>query len=999
MENEVKIKGARQHNLKNINVKIPKNKLVVFTGVSGSGKSSLAYDTIYAEGQRRYVESLSSYARQFLGIMDKPDVDTISGLSPSISISQKTVSHNPRSTVGTITEIYDYLRLLFARIGNPHCSKCGRKIVRQDIDQIIYNMRGLIEKEGQGLPKSKPTRWIILAPVIRGRKGEFTQLFKDLKNKGFTFVRIDGQIYSLDDDLILIKTNRHTIDVVVDKLTIERKSDFTRRLTEAVQQALGLSNGLVILSKVEDASFSFPKKPKNLIDNLYSELFSCPVCNISLAEVEPRLFSFNTPHGACKKCNGLGEILKVDPSLVLNENLTIAEGAITPLSSQFMHDTWLARTIIKVCEENDIPIRKPLSELSKKHKDVLLFGTEKKIYSVVGTNRYGDTTTIYETFPGVISIIESKFRKTQSKYMQEQINKFMRQEICPRCYGARLKPESLAVTVADKNISQVTQLSIKDSFEWIANLSLSERNKIIGTPIIKEISSRLGFLSSVGLDYLTLSRKASTLAGGEAQRIILASQIGSGLTGVLYVLDEPSIGLHQRDNKKLIKTLKNLRDLGNTVIVVEHDQETIESADYIVDFGPGGGKHGGKIVAQGKVNDIKNNRRSLTGDYLSGRKKIEVRSGKWDILDSEVGSGISRSRKSRSQNIVPQSAKGANLTSHITHHTSLILTGCSQFNLKNIDVQFPLGKLICVTGVSGSGKSTLIVETLYKALKLQFNRYYKNIPGRYKNISGWQSIKAVQLIDQAPIGRTSRSNPATYTKAFDYIRDLFASTKLSRLFGFKKGRFSFNVKGGRCEACEGQGENRIQMQFMSDIYVKCEICSGKRYNSQTLEVNYKDKNIADILDLTVEEALKFFKNIPGLYRKLKTLDEVGLSYIELGQPAPLLSGGEAQRTKLAAELSKHGAGDTLYILDEPTTGLHFDDLKKLLKVLGKLVEKGNTVIVIEHNLDVIKNADWIVDLGPEGGDDGGEIVAAGTPYQLAKVENSYTGQFLKKLLL
>lgn len=964
MEDKITIKGARQHNLANIDLELPKNKLVVFTGVSGSGKSSMAFDTIYAEGQRRYVESLSAYARQFLGLMDRPDVDSIDGLSPAISISQKSVSHNPRSIIGTVTEIYDYLRLLFARVGHPHCPQCGREIVQQDLDQIIDTMVKLIS-QAQRQRARTPTRWIVLSPVVRDRKGEFTRLFKDLRAKGFPTVRIDNQIFSLDEDLILIKTNRHTIEVVIDRITVAKKSNYTKRLTEAVEQALELSDGLAILSQVKDSSFNFPEKPKQLADHLFSQQFACPDCNINVEEIEPRLFSFNTPHGACSECNGLGTILKVDPQLTLNDNLSITEGGITPLARQFTQDTWLARVILAVCKENNIPTRAPLAKLTKKQRQLLLYGTGDQTYLVEGENRYGRLTTITEKFKGIIHILQDRYQGTQSEYMRSQIEKYMRRETCSACEGARLKPEALSVTINNKNIAEVTEMSIKEAKKWTKDraLKLSRRELVIAGPILKEINNRLSFLTSVGLDYLTLSREARTLAGGEAQRIVLASQIGSGLTGVLYVLDEPSIGLHQRDNKRLIRTLKDLRDLGNTIVVVEHDQETIESADYIVDFGPGGGKHGGKIVGEGSVEAIKRNKKSLTGDYLAGRKKIEVRT-----------------------------------TSHFSHPTSLKIKGCSQFNLKNIDVAFPLGHLICVTGVSGSGKSTLVVETLYKALKFNFNPYYKENPGKFSDIAGFEKIKNIQLIDQSPIGRTPRSNPATYTKVFDYIRDLFAQTEHARLRGYNKGRFSFNVKGGRCEACEGQGENKIEMQFLADVYVKCEICQGKRYNHQTLEVTFKDKNIAEILEMTVEEAATFFKNIPGLARKLKTLMDVGLSYIELGQPAPILSGGEAQRVKLATELSKHGKGNTLYILDEPTTGLHFHDLKKLLNVLRKLVDKGNTVVVIEHNLDVIKNADWIIDLGPEGGEGGGEVVAAGTPNNITKVDRSFTGRFLKNVL-
>lgn len=966
---KIKIRGARQHNLKNIDLDIPKNKLVIFTGVSGSGKSSLAFDTIYAEGQRRYVESLSAYARQFLGVMDKPDLDTIEGLSPAISISQKTVSHNPRSTVGTVTEIYDYLRLLFARIGKPHCPNCGLKVDKQDLSQIISSIKKVISKEQQSLGK-RPGRWLILSPVVRGRKGEFTQLFNDLQSKGYTKIRVDNHFYNLDEDFVLIKTNRHSIDVVIDRITSKSDDeDLSNRLTEAVEQALQLSDGLVILAQVKDSSFNFPEKPKTLQDYLYSEKFACPVCNINLEEIEPRLFSFNTPYGACRECNGLGKILRIDPSLVINEKLTIKEGALHPLTHHFTQNTWLARTILSVCQDYHIPTNLPLSEITDEQKKILLYGTGNKVYRVEGENRYGRATTITESFNGIIAYLTNRYQETGSDYMRNQIEKYMRQEICPVCSGSRLKLESLSITIAEKNIAQVTQLSINKFFDWLQKLNLSKQEEFIGKPIIKEISNRLGFLLSVGLEYLTLDREAKSLAGGEAQRIMLASQIGSGLTGVLYVLDEPSIGLHQRDNQRLIKTLKTLRDLGNTVIVVEHDKETMENADYLFDFGPGGGKHGGQIVAAGNLEEIKQNKNSLTGDYLSGRKRIAT--GNWST-------SLEPRRSGRLE--------------------TLEIDGCSQFNLKNINVKLPLGKLICITGVSGSGKSTLIVETLYKALKMQFNPYYKETPGSFKKLNGYQYIKNIQLIDQSPIGRTPRSNPATYTKAFDYIRDLFTRTKMAQMRGYQKGRFSFNVKGGRCEACEGQGENRIEMQFMPDVYVKCDVCKGYRYNTQTLEVTYKEKNIAEVLSMTVEEALEFFKNITGLKHKLETLLEVGLSYIELGQPAPILSGGEAQRVKLATELSKHGQGRTLYILDEPTTGLHFHDLQKLLKVLRELVNKGNTVVIIEHNLDIIKNADWIIDLGPEGGENGGEIIATGTPKQIARIRHSYTGQFLHDIL-
>ena len=959
---DIVIRGARQHNLKGIDLTIPKNKLIVFTGVSGSGKSSLAFDTIYAEGQRRYVESLSSYARQFLGVMDKPDVDTIEGLSPSISISQKNVSHNPRSTVGTITEIYDYLRLLFARVGHPHCPNCGKEIQMQDIDQITKSAQELIKLATKKAGK-KGSRWMILAPVVRDKRGEFTQLFDNVKAKGFTSVRIDGRVYGIDDDLVLIKTNKHNIEVVVDRFIVGKKESDLNRFKEGLEQALELSNGLVIIAEITDASFELPERPKEFEDHLFSEHFACADCNLNIAEIEPRLFSFNTPHGACKKCNGIGRILKVKTEVVLNDNLTISEGAITPIASHFINNTWLSRLIRSVCEQNDIPFREPVSSLNDAQKKLLIEGTGKKLYRVLGENRYGQTTSIEEQFLGITNILEKKHAETSSSYMRDQIERFMHREVCPDCNGSRLKPEALSVTIEEINIAQLTNLTIKEAFDWIKRVRFSNKEQLISKPIISELTSRLGFLNSVGLNYLTLAREAGTLAGGETQRIVLASQIGSGLTGVLYVLDEPSIGLHQRDNARLIKTLKHLRDLDNTVVVVEHDQETMESADWIVDFGPGGGKHGGEVVAEGTYEQIKRNDNSLTGEYLSGKLKVEHKSKEVDKSKQKY----------------------------------LTITNCSQFNLQNIDVALPLAKLVCITGVSGSGKSTLVVETLYKALKSKLNPYYRNTPGKYKDISGYEQMREVQLIDQSPIGRTPRSNPVTYTKAFDYIRDVFTNTKTAKIRGFSKGRFSFNVKGGRCEACEGQGENKIEMQFMPDVYVKCDVCKGKRYNSQTLDVLYKGKNIAQVLAMTVEEGVKFFKGYSQISKKLVTLEEVGLGYIELGQPAPLLSGGEAQRVKLAAELSKHGSGSTIYILDEPTTGLHFHDLKKLLHVLHKLVEKGNTVIVIEHNLDIIKNADWVIDLGPEGGAAGGKIVAKGTPLDVAKVKNSYTGQYLAKL--
>lgn len=970
MENKIIIRGARVHNLKNVNVAIPKNKLVVFTGISGSGKSSLAFDTIYAEGQRRYVESLSAYARQFLGVMDKPDVDSIEGLSPAISIDQKSVSHNPRSTVGTVTEIYDYLRLLFARIGHPHCPNCGREIFQQSVDQIVSTILQSMRNKFYG---KRPVRLMILAPVVRDRKGEFSQLFENLRSKGFSKVRIDRQIFDLSDDLVLIRTNKHTIEVVIDRVSLDQsiykdKNSFANlkfRLTDGVEQALKLSDGLVVVSEVQDPSFDYPEKPKKFADHLFSEHFACPVCNISLPPIEPRTFSFNSPYGACPACTGIGNLLKIDEELVLNLNLSISEGGIFPFAKAFAHDTWFARIIATVCQKYGIDIRAPLSKLTKEQKKILLLGTGQDLHRVEGENRFGRLTHIWETYPGVIPELERHFKETESDYVRAEIEKYMRQEICPTCNGSRLKKEALGITIDNCSIVKIASLSISLAHSWINSLPshICNREQAIANLIIKEIKTRLTFLNSVGLAYLTLDRATQTLAGGEAQRIRLASQIGSGLSGVLYVLDEPSIGLHQRDNKRLIRTLGNLRDLGNTVIVVEHDREMMESADWILDFGPGAGNKGGKVVAEGTPTEIKNNRASLTGDYLAGRKKITIQAHKPNPIQDR-----------------------------------LKIAGCSQFNLKNIDVSFPLGKFICVSGVSGSGKSTLVVETLYHALADQLHPFHKEKPGKFHSLTGVGNIDKVILIDQSPIGRTPRSNPATYSGAFTFIRDLFAQTPEARVRGYKPGRFSFNVKGGRCEACEGEGSLKIEMQFMPDVYVDCEVCEGKRYNNETLEVTFKEKNIAEVLEMSVEEALGFFANIPGLYQKLKTLSDVGLSYIHLGQPAPTLSGGEAQRVKLATELSKRATGKTLYILDEPTTGLHFADLEKLLQVLRKLVEKGNTVIIIEHNLDVIKNADYIIDLGPEGGDEGGYIVAQGTPKEVSLNKKSYTGQFLAKII-
>jgi excinuclease ABC subunit A len=966
MMDKLIIRGARQHNLKNINLELPKNKLIVFTGLSGSGKSSLAFDTIYAEGQRRYVESLSSYARQFLGIMDKPDVDSIEGLSPSISIDQKSASHNPRSTVGTVTEIYDYLRLLFARIGHPHCPVCGREISKQSPQQIVDRILEHAREHGT----SKYYRFLILSPVVRDRKGEFAGLFDNLKSKGYRETRVDNHFFTLDEDLVLIKTNKHSIDVVMDKISVDRKSlgAVRSRITDAVEQALSLSEGTVVVAEINDAGFAIPEKPKKVTDHMYSENFSCPVDNISLAEVEPRSFSFNSPHGACPTCSGIGTILTVDPDLVMRPELSITEGGILPFARMFFHDTWFSRVVSTVAERFGINPRLPLKLMTAKQRDVLLYGTGDTVYRVVGTNRFGDTTTIEEKYPGIIAELKRRYVESESDFVRAEIEKYMREEICAACAGKRLKKESLTVTIDQFSIADITELSISDCLEWIGTLltkTLSNTEKTIGAPIVKEIKARLTFLSAVGLDYLTLGRAAMTLSSGEAQRIRLASQIGSGLSGVLYVLDEPSIGLHQKDNSALIRTLKMLRNLGNTVIVVEHDRETMEKADYIVDFGPGAGEHGGEIVAQGNIDKIKATKSSITGQFLVGKRTI------------------SRPRQ---------------LQIAITDRDALTLVDASQNNLKHIDVSFPLGKFICVTGVSGSGKSTLIVETLYRALFAHYNPFTKDKPGAHKEIKGLEHIDKVILIDQSPIGRTPRSNPATYTKIFSIIRDIFAMTSEARLRGYKTGRFSFNVKGGRCEACEGEGQKKIEMQFLSDIYVTCEVCHGKRYNDETLEVLYHEKNIAQILDMTVEEAIVFFSHYPNLSEKLKTIYDVGLGYIHLGQPAPTLSGGEAQRVKIATELSRRATGKTVYILDEPTTGLHFADLEKLLHVLHRLTERGNTVIIIEHNLDVVKNADWIVDLGPDGGDKGGEVVAVGPPRDIAKIKRSYTGQFLREIL-
>lgn len=970
MNESIKIRGARQHNLKNIDMDIPKNKLVVLTGVSGSGKSSLAFDTIYAEGQRRYVESLSSYARQFLGIMEKPDVDSIEGLSPAISIDQKTTSHNPRSTVGTVTEIYDYLRLLFARIGHPHCPICGREISHQTLDQIVEQSLALIETTAK---ENKKGWFLVLSPMVQERKGEFSQLFENLKSKGYRQVRIDGFVRDLSEDLVLIKTNKHTIEAVIDRVATtsetfrgsSARSELKNRLADSIQQALNLSEGNVVLAQVLDKEFTMPTAPKKFKDHLFSELFACPVDNISLPEIEPRTFSFNAPQGACPTCAGLGKILKAEPDLIFSPELTITEGGILPFANMFEHESWYGRTILRVCEVNRINPRVPIKDLTEDQRKILLNGTGAQEYQVYGTNRFGKETFIWQRWEGIINNLERRYAETESDWAREEIKKYMRERLCPECKGARLKKEALSITIDSKSIAEVTAFSITGMVEWIDKLNglINDREKEIANLIIKEVQGRLRFLLNVGLEYLTLNRVAGSLSGGEAQRIRLASQIGSGLTGVLYVLDEPTIGLHPRDDYKLIDTLKKLRDLGNTVVVVEHDATMMNESDWIADFGPGAGKHGGEVVATGTPNQIKSNPKSITGQYLSGKKRIQL------------------FKNSASQLPVKTD--------------NLVVIGADMFNLKNIDVDFPLGKLVAITGVSGSGKSTLLVETLYPALQKELNPLYRGEAGGYKRIEGIENIDKAILIDQSPIGRTPRSNPATYTGLFDPIRDVFATTRDSKTAGYKKGRFSFNVRGGRCEACEGQGQIKIEMQFMSDIWVTCDVCHGKRYNVQTLEVSYRGKNIAEVLDMTVDEAKDFFHAHPQIEQKLETLSLVGLGYIALGQPATTLSGGEAQRVKLATELSRRATGKTVYILDEPTTGLHFADVENLLKVLKLLVARGNSVFIIEHNLDVIKNSDYIIDLGPEGGDGGGKIVAKGSPKDISQNKSSYTGQYLR----
>ena len=940
MNDKIIIKGAKEHNLKNINLEIPRDKLVVITGLSGSGKSSLAFDTLYAEGQRRYVESLSSYARQFLGLMEKPDVESIEGLSPAISIDQKTTSKNPRSTVGTVTEIYDYIRLLYARVGTPYCPNCGKKIEKQSIDQIVDNVMKI--KEG--------TRIQILAPVVRGRKGEYTKLFEDLQKDGFARVRVDGEIYDLSDEIKLDKNKKHEIEVVVDRLVI--KEDIVGRLTESIETALKQADNLVLIDIVGEKQV------------LYSCNYACPDCGFSFPELTPRMFSFNNPYGACPKCSGIGYLMKMDEDLIIPDKTKTLYDGVKAFGASTMKkgDTMAKMYFESVGKHYGIDIRnKKIKDLPKDFINKILYGTGNDEIDFEYTSSLG-TRKFKAPFEGVIPTLERRHNETKSQGMRDFYEMYMSELPCDECNGARLKKEILSIKVGGININEMTDLSVKSLQEFLRKLELTDSQKMIAEMILKEIDARLQFLIDVGLEYLTLSRSAGTLSGGEAQRIRLATQIGSGLTGVLYILDEPSIGLHQRDNDKLIATLKKLRDLGNSLLVVEHDEDTMYAADQIIDIGPGAGIHGGQVMAQGTAEEIKNVPTSITGAYLSGRKKIEV----------------------------PKKRRPGN-------KKNIEIVNATENNLKNISVKFPLGKFICITGVSGSGKSTLINEVLYKNIAQQLNGATEK-PGKCKTIKGLENIDKIINIDQSPIGRTPRSNPATYTGAFDLIRDIFASTNEAKMRGYEKGRFSFNVPGGRCESCSGDGVHRIEMHFLPDVFVPCEVCKGKRYNRDTLEVKYKGKSIADVLDMTVEEALEYFANIPRIKNKIQTLYDVGLGYIKLGQPSTTLSGGEAQRVKLATELSKKATGKTLYILDEPTTGLHIADVHRLVDILQRLVDTGNTIIVIEHNLDLIKTADYIIDLGPEGGDAGGEIIAVGTPEQICKNEKSYTGKFLKKYL-
>ena len=949
MADRLVVRGAREHNLKDVSLDLPRDAMIVFTGLSGSGKSSLAFDTIFAEGQRRYVESLSAYARQFLGQMDKPDVDFIDGLSPAVSIDQKSASRNPRSTVGTITEVYDYLRLLYARIGKPHCPICGRPIARQMPQQIVDRVLEL--EDG--------TRFQVLAPVVRGRKGEYGELLRELQVKGYSRARVDGTVVRLDEALsgqlpALKKYEKHDIEVIVDRLAV--KDSARRRLTDSVETALGLSGGVVVLDFVD-----LPENDQHR-ERMYSEHLACLYDDLSFDELEPRSFSFNSPWGACPECTGLGTRLEVDPELIVpDESKSLADGAIAPWSGGHISD-YFERLIQALGETLGFRMDTPWAKLPAKARQALLRGYDLQVH-VRYKNRYGRERSYYTTFEGVIPWVERRHAEAESDSSREKFAGYMREVPCPSCHGARLKPVSLAVTVDGRSIAELCALPIGDLAKLLLTLELSDRDQQIAGRIIKEVNARMGFLLDVGLDYLTLDRASATLAGGEAQRIRLATQIGSGLVGVLYVLDEPSIGLHQRDNHRLLETLLRLRDLGNTLIVVEHDEDTIRAADWVVDIGPRAGEHGGNIVVSGSVADLLASPDSLTGAYLSGRESIPV--------------PATRRQRNKSREVA--------------------VKGASEHNLRGVDVAFPLGCLVAVTGVSGSGKSTLVNDILYKALARELNGA-RTVPGKHVRITGIQQLDKVVHVDQGPIGRTPRSNPATYTGVFDHVRKLFAATTEAKIRGYQPGRFSFNVKGGRCEACSGDGTIKIEMQFLPDVYVPCEVCHGARYNTDTLQVHYKGKTIAEVLDMPIEEAAEFFEPVPAIHRHLKTLVDVGLGYVRLGQPAPTLSGGEAQRVKLASELQRRATGRTIYVLDEPTTGLHFEDIRKLLGVLTRLVETGNTVIVIEHNLDVIKTADWVIDLGPEGGGGGGTVVATGPPEHIATVEESYTGQFLKKLL-
>lgn len=956
MEKKIKVVGARVHNLKNITVEIPRDKLVVITGLSGSGKSSLAFDTIFAEGQRRYVESLSSYARQFLGQMDKPDVEYIEGLSPAVSIDQKGTSQNPRSTVGTVTEIYDYLRLLFARAGIPHCPQCGREVSTQSAQEIVEHL--------SNLPAG--TRFNILAPVVRGRKGAHQSILDEIAKSGFVRARIDGEIHRLEEDIVLERYQQHTIEAVVDRLVIrvydseEDRNNFISRLTDSVETALKYGDGYLVIYDETDE--------KNPVTTNYSEHLACPVCDISLPEIEPRTFSFNTPHGACPTCEGIGTKLEVDENLLIpDKTLSINEGAIDAQEwgGPRAQGGYYWRALVGAADLYGIDLDQPYRELSDQEQQVILFGTEGTEVPMTYTNKEGREYEFYRSFEGVINNLERRFKETKSEYMRTRIMGYMNDNPCPSCLGNRLRPEALAVTIDDRNIVEVSSWPIQKALEWISSLQgedspLSERQQIIADRVLRELIERLGFLVDVGLDYLTLNRSAGTLSGGEAQRIRLATQIGSHLMGVLYVLDEPSIGLHPRDNKRLLRTLKGLRDMGNTVMVVEHDAETIETADWVLDLGPGAGENGGEVVVAGTIEDILKHPDSLTGAYLSGRMQVPVPE------ERRTGNG-----------------------------KALKILGAREHNLKNIDVEIPLGKLVCITGVSGSGKSTLMIEILYKALARELNRA-KTKPGEHDGIKGIEYIDKVVNIDQSPIGRTPRSNPGTYTKLFDYIRDLFAELPESKIRGYDKGRFSFNVKGGRCEACRGHGQLEIEMQFLPDVFVPCDVCHGARYNRETLQVRYKGEySIADVLDLTVDQAAEVFEAFPPMMSRIKTLQDVGLGYIRIGQASTTLSGGEAQRIKLSRELAKRSTGSTLYVLDEPSVGLHAADVHKLIEVLQRLVDEGNTVLIIEHNLDIVKVADYIIDLGPEGGDGGGEVIAAGLPEVICKSAGSYTGEYLK----